>query len=627
MGLFVLLQGLFGDGSAGNGRLGRSGQRMIPSYIKKIRSAHYPACVRSYNPGDRRRKKVCERDSMSASTFNTVRYGRYLLFISGLGGLLYGIDVGIIAAALLYLGKTINLSVEQTSIVVAAVLGGGMFSSLVAGALADLIGRKKMMILSGLLFVLSVAFIVVSHGFIPLFLGRLLQGISGGFIAVVVPLYLAECLGADVRGRGTAIFQFALTFGIVIAAVTGFYFTRQAEASILAAAGNPVLIRAAQDHAWRSMFLSVIYPGMLFFVGSFFLSETPRWLFRKGKTTAALAALRRSTPEDQAQLQMSEMTALAAETRQQSTSGESGSLLQRKYVFPFLLACFILSCNQTTGINSVLGFLVVILKQAGMTVQHATQGDVAVKLLNCVMTLVAVGFVDRKGRRFLLRIGTAGIVIALVTGAFLFYQFESNRTDVASRVQAAMHDNALSLRVDPADLGPTVGGRPMALTVVYNAGSGDMVATARNDDPDPVVKIAGTATSPLQIKQATYGPVPTEQTGWLITTCLGLFIASYAFGPGVVVWLMLSELMPTRIRSMGMGIALLLNQGVSTLIAAVFLPVVGRYGYYAMFSFWAICTVAYFLVATFLLPETKGRTLEEIELFFDRSKARLPERA
>src|SRR5271163_3939342 len=150
---------------------------------------------------------------------NVVRYGRFLVFVAGLGGLLYGVDVGIIAAALLYLNRTINLTVEQTSIIVAAVLGGGMFSSLVGGVFADRLGRKKMMIVSGLLFVVSVGLIVVSQGFVPLFPGRLLQGFSGGVIAVVVPLYLAECLGANNRGRGTAVFQFMLTVGIVIAAV------------------------------------------------------------------------------------------------------------------------------------------------------------------------------------------------------------------------------------------------------------------------------------------------------------------------------------------------------------------------------------------------------------------------
>ena len=552
---------------------------------------------------------------MSESSSRTALYGRYLLFISGLGGLLYGIDVGIIAAALLYLGKTVSLSVQQTSILVAAVLGGGMCSSLVAGVLADWLGRKRMMILSGAIFVASVGLIVASHGFVPLFLGRLLQGISGGFIAVVVPLYLAESLGADVRGRGTAIFQFMLTFGIVIAALTGFYFTRQAEAAVIAAAGNAGLIRAAQDHAWRGMFLSVVYPGILFFGGSFFLSETPRWLFRKGRTAEALVSLRRSTSEEQAQLQMREMEASATENDQATATGARGSLLERKYVFPFVLACVILSFNQTTGINSVLGYLVIILRQAGMTASHATQGDVAVKVLNCVMTLVGVAFVDRKGRKFLLKMGTGGIVLSLLLGAGLFYRFEAARTDVSAKAQASVGAGGVAIPVGA--LGKAAG-QPSAATVLYDAGQGDRVATVRSDDADPTLKIVATTGKPLNIKQATFGVVPSEQTGWLITGCLGLFIASYAFGPGVVVWLMLSELMPTRIRSVGMGIALLLNQGVSTAIAAVFLPVVGRYGYYAMFFFWAACTVIYFLTATFFLPETKGRTLEEIETFFEK---------
>ncbi len=556
---------------------------------------------------------------MFSRSANTVVYGRFLLLIAGLGGLLYGIDVGVIAAALLYLSKTIDLTVQQTSLIVAAVLGGGMVSSLVAGVLADWFGRKTMMIVSGLMFVLSVGLIVISQGFIPLLLGRLLQGMSGGVIAVVVPLYLAECLSAKHRGQGTAIFQFMLTFGIVVAALTGFYFTQQAETAIAAAAGNPELIKLAQNHAWRGMFLAVIYPGLLFFGGSFFLSETPRWLVRKGRIEAAKGALLRLVSVEEADSELREMQALALENKSQAASG---TLLKRKYVVPFVLACIVLSLNQSTGINSILGYLVIILKQAGMTASHATQGDVAVKVLNCLMTIVAVMLVDRKGRRFLLNLGTGGIVLSLVAGGLVFHSFESERKDVLSRVQSAMVGGSLALPVNEQTLGPAVGGRPMALTVLYSTGEGDKVITVLSNDADPVARIAQeTPGKTLTVKRAQYGPVPTEATGWLITLCLGLFIASYSVGPGVVVWLMLSELMPTRIRAMGMGIALLLNQGISTLIAAVFLPVVGNYGIFAMFFFWAGCTVLYFLTSAVLLPETKGRSLEEIEVYFDKGAA------
>jgi sugar porter (SP) family MFS transporter len=420
---------------------------------------------------------------MTTATSRTVRYGWFLLFIAGLGGLLYGIDVGVIAAALLYLNKTINLTVEQTSIIVAAVLGGGMFSSLVAGVLADWFGRKKMMIVSGLMFVASVGLIVTSQGFAALVTGRLLQGMSGGVIAVVVPLYLAECLGADKRGQGTAIFQFMLTFGIVVAALTGWYYTRSAEAAIAAAAGNPALTLAAENHAWRGMFLSVVYPGVIFFLGAFALSESPRWLVRRGKTAEALAALRRATSEEEAQLEMREMEALAQQNVDQVAAKSTGSLLQRKYVIPFVLACIILAFNQATGINSVLGYLVIILKQAGMTASHATQGDVAVKVLNCVMTIVAVALVDRKGRKFLLKMGTGGIVIALALGGFVFLSFEAKRVDVKSNIAAAVHDDVINLPLANANLESAPGGAPMALTVLYSYGGGDHVATVLSMTP------------------------------------------------------------------------------------------------------------------------------------------------
>jgi MFS transporter, SP family, solute carrier family 2 (myo-inositol transporter), member 13 len=163
----------------------------------------------------------------------------------------------------------------------------------------------------------------------------------------------------------------------------------------------------------------------------------------------------------------------------------------------------------------------------------------------------------------------------------------------------------------------------MALTVLYSHGAGDKIRTVLSNDRDPVLRMEPNPNAPDKapvIRRAFYGPVPTEATGWLVTACLCLFIAAFSIGPGVVVWLALSELMPTRIRSTGMGIALLVNQGVSTAIAAVFLPTVGNFGYAAMFLFWAGCTVIYFITAAFFLPATKGKTLEEIEEYFEKGR-------
>ena len=150
-----------------------------------------------------------------------VAYNRFLLVVAGLGGLLYGVDVGIIASALPYLQATSHFNAGQLSFVVAAVLLGSVISTLFAGLLADWLGRKVLMTVSGLLFVLSIPLIALSQGYGSLVVGRLLQGVSGGLIGVVIPLYLAECLVASQRGKGTGIFQWLLTLGIFAAAVVG----------------------------------------------------------------------------------------------------------------------------------------------------------------------------------------------------------------------------------------------------------------------------------------------------------------------------------------------------------------------------------------------------------------------
>ncbi|WP_263418851.1 sugar porter family MFS transporter [Terriglobus albidus] len=564
---------------------------------------------------------------MGRSNSTTVFYTYLLLSVAGLGGLLYGIDVGIISGALLYLEKTVDLTVSQTSILVAAVLGGSTLSSLIAGFMADWFGRKKMIIVSGVLFVLSIVLIVLSQGFWSLLFGRILQGLSGGIIGVVIPLHLAESLPPSTRGRGSAIFQFLLTLGIVVAAGIGVYYSRGAEQLIAAANGNASIVHAAQDHAWRGMFLSVIYPGSLFLLSTFFVSESPRWLHTRGRREEARTALEKIVSPAEAERELQEMDSVVApQSGSSSKPAFAGSLLQRRYIVPFVLACVILGCNQGTGINSVLGYLSVILKQAGMSATEATRGDFAVKLLNCLTTVIAVALVDRKGRKFLLMLGTGCIVIALGVGGVLFRSSEAKRIEVADQVRPLVQGNHLS--VTPEFVRNQ--GGDSSLTVLYNYGDGEKIATLSANDKEAlqVAPEKAKPDAPLTITRAFVAPLPSRQTAWLIALSLAFFIAGYAVGPGVVVWLALSELMPTRIRSVGMGIALLINQGVSTTIAGVFLPVVSSHGYAAMFFFWAACSLVYFLTATFFLPETKGRTLEEIEAIFAGEKhAELPETA
>jgi phage shock protein PspC (stress-responsive transcriptional regulator) len=190
-------------------------------------------------------------------------------------------------------------------------------------------------------------------------------------------------------------------------------------------------------------------------------------------------------------------------------------------------------------------------------------------------------------------------------------------------------------------VGENVGSRQTSLVVIYSYGDFRAASqVVRTDDPaakpivitrescvpankvvaffsNPFGNLDASRKAPLRIENALITPVPSPRNGWLVAVTLFVFMAFYAIGPGVCVWLALSELMPTRIRSNGMSIALVLNQAVSTTIAAIFLPTVGKYGYSTMFFGFAACTLIYFVTAAFFLPETKGKTLEEIEAQFE----------
>src|SRR5438270_11017305 len=203
-------------------------------------------------------------------------YTLFLLIVAGLGGLLYGVDVGIIAGALPYLEATSGLNAGQLSFIVAAVLLGSVFSTLFAGLLADWMGRKKLMGVSGVLFVASIPMIALAHGYGPLVLGRLLQGVSAGLIGVVVPLYLAECLVASNRGKGTGIFQWLLTLGIVTAALVGVFFSFRVDQ--VARLADAAKLFAFKDTAWRGSFWVSVPPGILSGIGRLVVAESPRGL-------------------------------------------------------------------------------------------------------------------------------------------------------------------------------------------------------------------------------------------------------------------------------------------------------------------------------------------------------------
>ena len=435
---------------------------------------------------------------------------RFLLTIAGLGGLLYGIDFGVIAVSMPYIKALKIYTDAEVSWIVGAVMFGGIIASATAGWLCDRFGRKKMIIVGAGFFLVAIPVVCLSGTSLAVMLtGRVLQGMSAGYMAVVMPMYLTETLPADVRGRGTGIFQLFLGIGLVTAALVGVLISKTLGASDSAVADS------VKGFAWRLNFWWTLVPVALLFFGAFGLKESPVWLERLSSGTSRTSGTR--------------------ETK------EGGTLLRRRYVVPFLLAVLVLTFNKTIGMSSIVAYAVSLFQRAGLSGSLANVGDLALKSVNLIMTVVAVSLIDRKGRTWLLKLGTAGL---------------------------------------SAGLG--------VIGVMYL-----------------LIEKGWLAASPI--------------SGFITLAAFLAMQVFYALGPGICVWLVLSELMPTRIRANGMAIALFVNQFVAWGLASSFFPMVNTLGYGVTFFLFAATGVLYFITACFI-PETKGKSLEELETLFERKQ-------
>ncbi len=473
------------------------------------------------------------------------RYALYLLVIAGCGGLLFDFGGTIIGPALPYIGPVEDnpgslglFTTAQVSHLSSAVVMCAALACLAAGWLAEKFGRKAVMLFSAAVAALACLPICLTDGSYSLFfLGRAMQGVAAGLIGVVVPMYLAECLDANSRGKGAGMFQLLDFVGITFCSLVGLLVVH-----IVGAADDPTVTAASKALAWKAVFWSSAVPAVLFFLGALGLKESPRWLYRRGRREEALKTLAANNGEAKAQEILDEMIAAdAAEAAEKAALAEAAkgdSLWQRKYVLPFLISLAVLICNQAIGFNAVQYFSITMFMKSGLSQATANAANLVVWLVPIPITALALGLIDRSGRKSLLKLGTAGMVVALAGVATVFLLL---------------------------DRGVVAGG---------------------------------------------------NFAGWLTVAGIALFVASFSIGPGVVVWLALSELMPNRIRANGMSICLFVNQMVAFAIADAFLPWQRACGYATVFYCLAGFAFLYFLTAVFILPETKGKTLEEIEAYF-----------
>jgi sugar porter (SP) family MFS transporter len=446
-----------------------------------------------------------------AATTHTedVRFVTLISTISALAGLLFGYDTGVISGAILFIRQDFALSTIQVEVVVSAVLLGAGVGAGLGGRLADRLGRRKVLIGVGILFILGAIWTALSPGMVWLAIGRILVGIAIGIASFTAPLYISEVSPPTARGRLVSLNQLMITIGIVV--------------SYLADYGLSGM------RGWRWMFGLAAVPALILVIGLFFVPESPRWLLSGGLIDGARKVLRRVRAGRDVEAELKE---IELSLRQQRSSWRElfGPAVRPAMIVGIGLAVF----QQFTGINTVIYYAPMIFKFAGFESNSgAILATAGVGVVNVLFTILALWLLDRVGRRPVLLWGLVGMIISLgVLGlAFLLPQ------------------------------------------------SGGALA-------------------------------------WIAVISLMVYVACFAVGLGPVFWLMIAEIYPLKVRGRAMSVAAMANWGSNLLVALTFLTLIEVAGRPQTFWIYAFIGVLGMAFTYWLVPETKGRTLEQIEAYW-----------
>jgi sugar porter (SP) family MFS transporter len=335
---------------------------------------------------------------VAAQPYVNQAFIRKVSFIAGLGGILYGFDMGVIAAALIYVRDAFHLSTWMQEVLVIAVLIGVMIGALIGGAVADRVGRRKTLVWGAILFIAGSILAPLSPNVYVLFVARTLLGIAVGFTSVTAPVYVSELAPPQSRGMLIGLYQFALTSGIALADLVGYWF--------------------AASQGWRWMFAFGLLPALLFLLMVLTVPESPRWLFAQNRLAEAELVLKSYTDEAGARLLLEDIR-VSLMTKMERRWSALWSKAVRGSLF---IAVGFMLLVPATGINAVLYYGPQIFSLAGISSdKSAIFATFLVAITNVLATVIALVLVDRAGRKPLLYAGLGGMTVALLLLAMCFH--------------------------------------------------------------------------------------------------------------------------------------------------------------------------------------------------------------
>jgi len=423
--------------------------------------------------------------------------------VAALGGLLFGFDTGVISGAIPFIKLEFYLNSYQEGFAISNLMIACVIGALIAGPIADWTGRKKVLILCAVLFIVSAILSALPRSFTELVIARFIGGIGVGVASVVSPMYIAEISPAKIRGRLVALNQLAIVVGILLSYLS-----------------NWLLVDTGINN-WRYMLVAEILPATTFLMGLFFILESPRWLTKEGLEKDALDVLKVVAGVENADHELQEVKKSLAE-KKTSLKELLHPSLRRVLIVGILFSLF----AHITGIDTIIYYGPIIFLESGFKTDSALLASVIIGITNLIFTFVGMAMIDKAGRKFLLLVGIAGMGISMTLVGFCM------QSDMISAKWTLL---------------------------------------------------------------------------WIMT-----YIASFAMSIGVVIWVYLSEIYPTRVRGQALSVATMVLWLGNVILMQLFPVMMERFGGGTFYIFSFICLLAFIFTWT-MVKETRGVSLEEIE--------------
>ncbi len=509
--------------------------------------------------------------------------------IVALGGFLMGFDASVISGVIKFIEPEFNLSKIELGWAVASLSLAATAGMIFAGPLSDRFGRTIVLKASALLYAFSAFLAAIAPSFVILVMARMLAGLGVGASLILAPMYIAEISPSDKRGKLVSFNQLNIVVGISVA-----FFTNYLIVHLSKSGASWVESLKLKEYIWRWMLGIEFLPATIYFFLLLIVPQSPRWLVMKGRFDEALKVMKKYDDDDNAEKTISEIKDNLSKEAAPKQKTQVKDLFLPAMRLVLTIGIVIAILQQITGINSVFFYAPMIFEQSGIGTDAAFIQAILVGLTNVVFTVVAMMLIDRLGRKPLLIAGISFITISMFLLAFGFNSAKYQLTDASA--------SKLPIEINKVQLTPVMNKTYKSDTEFKN-----VIKTTVGEDIEKKYE------SEFISASITMNPT------LILIGILG-FVAAFAVSLGPVMWVLFSELFPNAIRGTAISFVGFINSAISFLVQLVFpweLATLGSSGTFLLYGIFALIGLAFIWK---LLPETKGRSLEELEAILVKKK-------